>query len=215
MVAARALPPNPPSLPAEPEQRFLMHGVSWKTYMLLREALDIPSLRMTYSQGALEFMSPSPEHERIKKMVARLVEMYAGETDAPLYGYGSTTFRRELKQRGLEPDECYCVGADLAQYPDIAIEVVVTSGGLDKLPIYESMGVAEVWFWADDQDAFQLFGLTEGRPADGGRTERSYEPIAKSRLLPDLDFALLTRFVKRTDQPAAIKEYRGLLRGAP
>ena len=63
-------------------------------------------------------------------MIARLVEMYAADRDAPLYGYGSTTFRRELKERGLEPDECYCVGADLRTYPDLAIEVVTTSGGI-------------------------------------------------------------------------------------
>src|SRR5580704_12864602 len=157
MVAARAVPPS--SL--QGEQRFLMHGVPWKTYVLLREALDVPGLRMTYFKGALELMSPSPEHERIKKMIARLVEMYAVEADTPLYAYGSTTFRRELKERGLEPDECYCVGADLERYPDIAIEVVVTSGGIEKLPIYEGLEVAEVWFWADEARAFQLYALGE------------------------------------------------------
>jgi Uma2 family endonuclease len=96
-----------------------MHGVPWRTYSMLREALDISGLRMTYYKGALEFTSPSPEHELIKTTIARLVEMYALEVDAPLYGYGSTTFRRELEERGLEPDECYCVGEELRQYPDL------------------------------------------------------------------------------------------------
>ena len=44
-----------------------MHGVPWKTYALLREALDIPGLRMTYFKGSLELVRPSPEHERIKR----------------------------------------------------------------------------------------------------------------------------------------------------
>jgi Uma2 family endonuclease len=179
-----------------------MHGVPWKTYAMLREALDQPGLRMTYIEGALEFMSPSPEHERYKKMIARLVEMFAAERDVPLYGYGSTTFRRELKERGLEPDECYCVGGDLVAYPHIAIEVVVTSGGLAKLPVYEGLGVAEVWFWQAEDRAFKLHALRDG----------GCESIARSELVPGLDFALLGAFVTRKDQPAAIKEFREALR---
>jgi Uma2 family endonuclease len=205
MVAARIQPPSPPSPSPRGDERFVMHGVPWKTYALLREALDIPGLRMTYFKGSLELMSPSPEHERIKTMIARLVEMYAADRDAPLYGYGSTTFRRELKERGLEPDECYCVGADLRTYPDLAIEVVMTSGGIEKLPVYQGLEVKEVWFWTDESREFQLYGLGEN----------GYERIARSRLVPGLDFDLLTRFVERTDQPQAIKEYREALRSAP
>jgi Uma2 family endonuclease len=202
MVAVRTSPPPQPR--PRGEQRFVIEGVPWKSYVLLRDALDVPGLRMTYFKGALELMSPSPEHERIKTMIGRLVETYALETDAPLYGYGSTTFRRELKERGLEPDECYCVGADLERYPDIAIEVVVTSGGLDKLPVYEGLGVREVWFWADESRRFELFALTD----------KGYEPIATSRLVPGLVFELLARFVTRTDQPQALKEFREIVRGA-
>jgi hypothetical protein len=39
-----------------------------------------------------------------------------------------------------------------------------------------------------------------------------YELIARSELVPDLDFALRGAFVARTDQPAAIKEFREALR---
>ncbi|HEY2513420.1 MAG TPA: Uma2 family endonuclease [Polyangiaceae bacterium] len=201
MVTARSIPPFPE--PPSADQHFVIRGVPWKTYVLLREALDVPGLRMTFIEGALEFMSPSPEHERIKTMIARLVEMFAAETDAPLYGYGSTTFRRELKERGLEPDECYCVGADLQHYPDVAIEVVMTSGGLDKLPVYRGLEVKEVWFWVDGR-GFDLHALGEN----------GYERIARSHLVPNLDFEVLARFVPRTDQPQAIKEFRATLRSS-
>src|SRR4051812_36222106 len=111
MVAANPLPqvPPPPARPVD-EQRVLMSGVSWDTYVALREADDRPGLRMTYCEGELEIMSPGPEHEEAKTIIARLVEMYAVERDVPLLGYGSTTFRQAVKRRGLEPDECYCVG---------------------------------------------------------------------------------------------------------
>ena len=59
---------------------------------------------MTYLEGSLEIMSPSRRHEVEKKQIARLLELFCLERDIPLYGYGSTTFRKEEHERGLEPD---------------------------------------------------------------------------------------------------------------
>jgi Uma2 family endonuclease len=185
------------------DERLVIHGVSWETYCAVRDALDdIPGLRLTYLEGALELMSPSGEHESIKKRIARLVETYALERDVPLYGYGSTTFRKQAKERGLEPDECYCLGAELLDYPDIAIEVALTSGGLPKLRVYEGLGVREVWFWIEDRFSIHLLG-------PGG-----YASSPKSALIPSLDFDLLAEFVRRRDQPGAVRDYRDALRAA-
>ncbi len=183
----------------ESEQRFVIHGVSWKEYVILREALDVPGLRMAYCRGALELMSPSPGHEVAKKMIGRLVEMFAFVRDVPLYGYGSTTFRREAEQKGIEPDECWCVGDELRESPDIALEVVFTSGGIDKLDIYHGLGVREVWFWVND--GFELYQLVDN----------SYVQVQTSSLIPELDFELLAKFARRRDQPQAVKEYRDAL----
>jgi Uma2 family endonuclease len=183
------------------DQYILMHGISWETYCTIRELLDdVPGLRMTYLEGALELMSPSPLHEVFKKRIARLVELFALERNVPLYGYGSTTFRRQAKERGLEPDECYCFGGELREFPDIAIEGVITSGGLNRLSVYAGLGVAEVWFWMENR-----FSLHRLRGA-------AYEPIERSELIPELDFAALTEFVMRADQPAAVRDYRDYLR---
>jgi hypothetical protein len=41
---------------------------------------------------------------------------------------------RERAHRGGEPDDCYIVGADQSKdRPDLVIEVIGTSGGIDKL----------------------------------------------------------------------------------
>lgn len=77
---------------------MLIHGVSWKDYVILREALDTPGLRMTYFEGVLELMGPSRAHELNKTSIARLVELYAFLQNLPLIGYGSTTFRNEAKE---------------------------------------------------------------------------------------------------------------------
>lgn len=188
-------------IPAPPpfDQRVVVYGVPFRTYSAIRELLDSPGIRLTYLEGALEIMSPSPLHEDLKKRIARLVELFALERDVPLYGYGSTTFRREAKERGLEPDECYVLGHTLHDYPDIALEVALTSGGIDKLAVYEGLGVREVWFWKENH--FELFELQ----ATG------YEPRGESTLVPGLDFAELAEFVQRADQHEALKEYRARL----
>jgi Uma2 family endonuclease len=118
------------------EQRLILYGVNWQQYKTLQATLnDFPGLRMFYLEGTLEIMSPSPEQEVDKTTIARLIEIHALEKDIDLTGYGSTTFRKPEQERGLEPDECYCFG-QLKEFPDIALEVIVSSGGIDKLSIY-------------------------------------------------------------------------------
>ncbi|WP_437508252.1 Uma2 family endonuclease [Sorangium sp. So ce1099] len=182
------------------EQRFVIHGVPWHTYVRLRDELDTPGLRMTFIEGTLELTSPSIDHEAAKKSIARLIELFALERDVPLYSYGSATFRREDRSRGLEPDECYCVGEALKEFPDIAIQVVLTSGGIDKLSVYSGLGVREVWFW--ERGAFQIHA---------SRGEE-YEAITASELLPNLDLVALARFVRWPDQHEAVKAFRSWLR---
>jgi Uma2 family endonuclease len=201
MVAAVSLSPSPPPQRSG-EQRIRLSGVPWETYVALRDAVNTPGVRMTYCEGELEIMSPLPGHEDAKTTIARLIELYALERDVPLYGYGSTTFRRAAKAHGLEPDECYCVGHPLKDFPDIALEIVLTSGGMEKLPIYEGLGVKEVWFWEDD--AFHLHALRAA----------GYETIQTSELLPGLDLNAVANFVRRSDQHAAVRAFRSSLRGA-
>ena len=118
------------------EQRLILYGVNWQQYKTLQATLnDFPGLRMFYLEGTLEIMSPSPEQEVDKTTIARLIEIHALERDIDLTGYGSTTFRKPAQERGLEPDECYCFG-QLKEFPDIALEVIVSSGGIDKVSIY-------------------------------------------------------------------------------
>lgn len=202
MVAAAPLPLLPdPSGDEDADQRTILHGISWERYEALLSFLgdDFPGVRVAYLEGALELMSPSRSHESIKSMFGRLIETYALETNVDLNGYGSTTFRTQAKERGAEPDECYTIGV-LAEVPDIAFEVIWTSGGLDKLAIYQGLGVPEVWFWKAGAITIHRLG------ADG------YEEQPRSRFLPDLDVAELVRFLDRPSHTQAVREYRDALR---
>jgi Uma2 family endonuclease len=195
----------PLALPAREvgEERFMLHGVSWRDYLVVRILIDSPGLRMTYCGGVLELMRPLGLHEHAKTSIARLVELYSLERAVPMHGSGSTTFRRDAKERGLEPDECYFLGDPEREYPDIAVEVVITSGGMDKLPVYEALGVKELWFW--ENEAFVLHRLGE----------HGYTRIEKSVLVPGLDFEVLARFVCEKDQYQAARVFRDWLRATP
>lgn len=182
------------------EQRILLNDVPWSTYVVLRDSLDSPGVRMTYLKGCLEIMSPSREHEVDKKQIARLIELFCLERDIPLFAYGSTTFRKEEKERGLEPDECYCRGAD-REVPDFALEVIVTHGAIDKLEVYRGLGVREVWVF--ETGAFRVLAL---------RGER-YEMVDGSEILPEIDLVQVARYTAEPDQHAALRAFRADLRG--
>ena len=191
-----------PSAQADDDQFVVLHDVDWKTYCALRELFDGPGVRMTYLKGALEIMSPSRRHEGYKTRIARLIELFALERDVHLLGYGSTTFKKAFEERGLEPDECYVLDRDLTDddYPDIALEVVIRSGGINKLEVYQGLGVREVWFW--HRGRFHLFVLG----ASG------YSEVTRSGLVPGLDFDVLASFAEQADQHEALKSYRDRLR---
>ena len=185
----------------KPEEKITLYGVTWEQYDTLVSMFmnQFPSLRMTYLEGTLEVVNTlSSEHERLKTIIARLLEMYAVEKRITLNGYGNTTFRKEAKQRGLEPDECYCLG-ELGEVPDIAIEIAITSGGIDKLSVYQGLGVTEVWFWQNNQ--FILYRLRQ----------EAYQQMLKSEFLPDLDLVLLSQFVNYDNQTEAVIAYRDAL----
>jgi Uma2 family endonuclease len=188
------------ALQEDADQRVFLRGVSWRRFLdVLAARGDESAVRVTYIGGVLELMSPSINHEMIKKTLARLVEAYADELGLDLYGIGSWTLKSKLKKLGIEPDECYSLGKP-GKVPDLAIEVVWTSGGLDKLDVYLGLGVREVWVWEEGKLAAYVL-----------RGER-YVRAARSRLLSGIDLALLARLASRPDQPVAVRELRAALR---
>ncbi len=191
-LAARAL--------ADPDNRVFLHQVSWEQYeAILAIRGDDPSPKLMYLDGELELMSPSRTHEWVKTTLARLLEAWADERGVAIEGYGGMTMRRRRRMRGLEPDECYVVG-EPKKTPDLAIEVIWTSGGIEKLDIYRGLGVREVWRWED--------GVIEVWVLRGG----AYVRRPASAVLPDVDLALLARLLEEPTQTAAVRQLRATLR---
>jgi Uma2 family endonuclease len=183
------------------DQRVILRELTWSDYeALLAIRGEKAGVRIAYLEGTLELMTPSLDHEMLKTKLARLIEAYAVELGLELEGIGSWTLKREELERGLEPDECYSIGLPRG-VPDLAIEVIWTSGGLDKLEIYRRLGVREVWIW--QKDAITIFGLHGDR----------YERCERSEVLPQIDIDLICSLLDLPTQTAAVRELQTRLRG--
>jgi len=199
-VASQTTAPAGEQVPTA-DQRLITYGVPWSHYetqLALRG--DHPVPRIAFLEGVLELMSPSRDHERIKSYIGCLIEAYALERNIDLSPYGSWTLKQAPKQAGLEPDECYLVGDQQRDTPDLAIEVVWTSGGIEKLEIYRRLGVGEVWRWKDSR--------IEVHVLQGER----YETSERSTLFPELDVQLLVSFLDHPTALQAVKAFREALR---
>jgi Uma2 family endonuclease len=200
MAGSAALAEAPRPLPAD--SIVVLHGATWADFQRVLEIRgERPVPRITYLEGDLELMSPSLPHESIKSMIGCLVEAWCLEKGVDITPYGSWTLENKESERGVEPDECYVLGdVPAPERCDLAIEVIWTSGGIDKLEVYRKLGVREVWIWK--RGRIEVFAL---------RGER-YEAIERSELLPGIDLAELVRFVEQQPMTRAVREYRARLR---
>lgn len=193
----------------DPEERRVLSRVSWAQYeALLADLGDASAYRVHFLDGVLEILAPSRNHESGKTQIGNLLELYFLETDTEYFPMGSTTLKKPERQAGGEPDESYCIGTD-KEFPDLAIEVIVTSGSINRLELYRRLGVREVWFW--QKNRLSLYHQREETPAQFIETA-GYEPIQHSEVLPDLDLELLTRCLQNPNPLAAAKAFRQGLR---
>jgi len=196
--ASEELRPEPLASGAEPEQRVVVCGISWDQYLAFdkKHGDDRPGPRLYYLQGELEIMTTANEHERVKKWLAGFIEDYFLETRTEIITRGQATMRLALKEAGAEPDESWCIGEE-KEFPDLVLEIALTSGGVNKLEIYRRFKVAEAWFWR--RNKLEIFAL-----GNSG----NYEPSRTSRLLPGLDITLLERCVATPSWQQARQTFR-------
>lgn len=160
----------------------MLRNVSWKGYQTLLSEIGDSAARFTFYNGLLEIEAPSKRHEQLKKLAAALVEATLDSRATDYEPLGSTTWSREERLKGVEPDECYYIAnagsvrgkseIDLAidPPPDLVIEVEVSLSAIDKLSVYAALGIPEVWRIRGD-GSLQMLRLS----ASG-----EYETVARS-----------------------------------
>jgi Uma2 family endonuclease len=188
--------PSKTSPELESAGSVVLSDISWELYEKILEAFGERRLRHTYVDGMLEIMSPLHVHEWRKKFIGRLIEMMAWRTRVPIKSAGSTTLRKKLKRRGLEPDESYYVanepvvrGRDELDLrtdppPDLAVEVDVTHKSLSRLEAYAKLGVPEIW--RHDGEIVQFLKLD---------SKGTYTPVSHSVAFPRVASADIRRFL--------------------
>jgi Uma2 family endonuclease len=191
---------------AEDEQRVFLRDVSWADYeriAAVRGESTVP--RLTYLRGVLELMSPGRKHEGDKTKLARLLWAYFEHLEVEVEGIGSLTVKKQEQERGAEPDECFVFGPvpddeEAFVAPDLVVEVVQSSGGLDKLDVWWGLGAKEVWFW-NRQRKLEVYV----------RGTAAFERADRSSLVPALELELVVRCMGERTQGDALRALRAAL----
>jgi len=175
----------------------VLWNTSWTFYQQLLKEIGDQNVRVTYSNGVMEIMSPLPIHEKMKKMIGRMIELIALELDIPMASLGSTTYSDESLDKGLEPDECYYFENELLirgkdridltidPPPDLAVEVDISYRAIKRESIYAAMGVPELWRF--DGEHLDCLILRDG----------AYEVSEWSQSLPMIRVRDLEAFIAR------------------
>jgi Uma2 family endonuclease len=197
-------------------QHIVLTGVSWSYYEQTLEEIGNQPIRVAFLDGVMELMSPMPEHEGAKKAIGDLIATLAVECQIPRKSFGSTTFRREEKSAGSEPDECfYFQNIDAVKGmkrfdslvhrpPDLWIEVDVLNLSVPREPIYARLGVPEVWRYSDDRLTVRLLST-------GG----VYADSETSQALPFLPMSTFAQFIPKMiegDETRVLLEFRAWVR---
>jgi Uma2 family endonuclease len=195
-----------------------LQPVTWQTYQaLLSDLGDHRSARLSYDRGTLEIKMPSKLHELVNRLLERIITTLTEELDLNVVSLGSTRFDQESEDQGVEPDSCFYIqNADRLDPmdaqppqdfpPDLVVEVDITSSSRSRLPIYQAMGVPEIWCYKRDS-------LTILRWDAAG-----YQTCETSGVFPWLSAAMLSDWVaqgrRSQNQNVLIKAVRDRVRQA-
>lgn len=195
------------------EQRTVLHNISWQTFeALLKETGEDRGSRFAYDCGTLEIMTPFFEHENPKSNFGNFIVALAEELEIEIKSAGSTTLKRRIANRGIEPDNCYYIQNEPAVRgrqeldletdppPDLAIEIDITSSSVNKFRIYSTLGLPELWRY--NGRVLKFYQLIEGE----------YVECEFSMAFPIVSVAEMSRFIEQSKtmgEMALLKSFRG------
>ncbi|MGV0024694.1 Uma2 family endonuclease [Phormidesmis priestleyi] len=181
-----------------PDQRIVLNDRTWEQFKHIQKGFEnLSGVRLFYFEGTVEILMPGREHELFGHVIGCLMTLFFAQKGIFFQPTGSMT--QEQDQTATQADQSYCIGS-IKPIPDLSIEIVFTSGGTEKLPRYQALGVSEVWFWQDGTLMLYRLGTT------------GYQSIRCSGFeeLKDLDLDLLKRcmMLAKTDAGEAIRTFQ-------
>ncbi|MDA0673799.1 MAG: Uma2 family endonuclease [Cyanobacteria bacterium] len=170
--------------------------VAWESYVaLLCELGENRATRIAYNRGVLEIRMPGQLHEVINQVVAAIILALAEELDFEFNSLGSMRINRPDLAKGIEPDSCFYIQSAQAGQgvevnipqdlpPDLALEVDIANRSDSKLPIYEAIGVPEIWLYRQEQLTILVLQADE------------YQSQAASRAFPTVSAEQLNQWIQ-------------------
>jgi len=178
------------------DEPILVDELSWREFKAVEQLLSRPGVRLSFLDGVFEIRRrPGRKHETAKQRISTLVDLFLEYAGIDFTPTGSVTLESETGRVKREADLSYELGPN-REFPDLAVEVVVSSGGINKLEAYKRLQIPEVWFW--ENGALRMYSLG----ADG------YAEVDRSFVLPDLDIVLLVRCINIENHLQAMREFK-------
>lgn len=180
--------------------RVVLYNISWPQFEnLLIDLGQTRAARIAYDNGTFEIMTPLPEHEYYKEAIGISIQDIAEELDINYESYGSTTWKREARLAGIEPDNCFYfqneakirgrleLNLNQDPPPDLALEIDMTHKSLNRFPIYARLGIPEIWCY--DSGELKIYQLQQ----------ETYREVQTSSVFPML---------RVQEIPTIIEQYR-------
>lgn len=179
----------------------LFSGLAWNEFKAVEKFLDRPGYRLSFLDGLLEIKQmPGELHETVKERLGALLELYLMAMGFDFTPTGSMTLENEAAAVKREADKSYKLAAGRSN-PDLVIEVVFSSGGINKLEAYRRLNIPEVWFWEDG--VLDIYHLRRAVSE-----ESSYEKIIQSEEVLGINLDLLLSCVNMLNHVEALKTFQ-------
>ncbi|MGB7442693.1 MAG: Uma2 family endonuclease [Coleofasciculaceae cyanobacterium] len=185
-------------LTAQRANRVVLQSINWQQFEnLLVDLEESRAARIAYDDGVLEIMNPLPEDEYYKEVIGDAIKEIAEVLDLDYESLGSTTWKRESRLAGVEPDNCFYfqneakirgkLEFDLNQDPppDLVLEIDLTSKSLNRFSIYARLGVPEIWCYE--------FGELKIYRLEGGK----YFEVETSLVFPTVSIRELSGIIEQ------------------
>ena len=174
------------------DQILILSGMTWDDFEQLTSE-EYSGYRISYFDGEIIIVSPGRNHERIAEIINYLIIAYCREYHILYYPVRSSTLKNP-PLAGKEPDVSFAFGKD-KDIPDLAVEVIFSSGGVADLQKYQVLKISEVWFWQNNVITFYQL------------KNNNYQVIEKSKYLSNLESSNLIRYINRglTESPLTIE----------
>jgi Uma2 family endonuclease len=177
-----------------------IEGLTWREFKATAQLIDRAGVRLSFLNGILEIRRmPDEQPETVKERIGTLLDLYLLQLGIDYTPTGSMTLESEEGLVKREADKSYKLAPNRI-YPNLVIEVIVTSSGIDKLEAYKRLQIPEVWFWQKGRLTIHHLRMNE-QGVD-------YEQLTSSEELPDLDISVLLDCIDIPRHVDAVKVFR-------